>query len=112
MWLFTTHGFLSIVADREDPETGRLLVRARNRKHLKALLPDCEPFQKTPSDYPRRVWAEREQVQKLLTDRVAALSYDNFKNAIPDVEYHDACLDVWEAMWKYQQSKRAWGAGR
>lgn len=105
MWIFTPQGFLSIVADREDPQAGRLLIRARTRKHLRNLLPDCEPFQKRPSDYPWRVWATRQQVAGLVAQQVTNLTYDNFKNAIPDAEYHDACLDVWEAMWRYQQGE-------
>jgi hypothetical protein len=110
--VFTTQDFLSIVADREDPEAGRLLVRARNRKHLKALLLECEPFQKRPSDYPWHVWAERDHVQQLLADQVQALSWDNFKNATPEADCHDACVEVWQAMWQYQQGKRVWEGGK
>ncbi len=44
MWVFTTIGFFSVVAHRDDPHT--LLVRARVREHLDALrrhhLPDLE----------------------------------------------------------------------
>ena len=108
MWIFTTEGFLSVVADRQDPRRGRLLVRARKRKHLTTLLPECPVFQKKPSDYPWRAWATREQVQNLLASQVAALDYDNFKNAIPDEQYHDACTEVWGAMWRYEQEDKPW----
>lgn len=108
MWIFTTDGFLSVVADREDPIGGRLLVRARKRKHLKKLLPDCPVFEKKPSDYPWRAWASRDRVQALLAEQVRTLDYDNFKNAIPDAVYHDACTEVWGAMWRYEQEEKPW----
>lgn len=103
MWIFTPQGFLSIVADRENPREGQLLVRARNREHLELMLPDCEPFRKTPSDYPWRCWANRQVVAELLTRAAENLTYDNFKNAVEDPGYHDALLDVWTAMARYER---------
>ena len=44
MWLYTTIGFFSVVAHRDDP--GTILIRAHAREHLDALrrhhLPDLE----------------------------------------------------------------------
>ena len=47
-------------------------------------------------------------MQNLLASQVAALDYDNFKNAIPDEQYHDACTEVWGAMWRYEQEDKPW----
>ena len=101
MWIFTPGGFLSVVADRDRPQDGQLLVRARNREHLQALLPECGAFSVGGSDYPWRCWATREQVTDLLTQQVSALEYTNFKGAVSDHEYHLALMDVWQAMADY-----------
>lgn len=104
MWVFTPKGFISIVADRTDPQ-GRLLVRARSAKHLTALLPttpDREPFRVPNSDYAWRMWIDRSELAQIIAQEAEGIDYPNFKNAIREDLYHDACLDVWEAMWNYQ----------
>ena len=98
MWLFTNQGFISVVADRENPETGNLLVRSRDRDHLENLFPNAEIFSKTPSDYRWRAWISRDDVSQLMLAQVQNLNYTNFKNSIPDDKYHDACLDVWHVV--------------
>ena len=98
MWLFTSQGFISVVADKDNPETGNLLVRARDRNHLSDLFPNAEIFCKTPSDYKWRAWVLRDEVSSLLQSQIDNLNYTNFKNSIPDNKYHDACLDVWNVM--------------
>ena len=98
MWLFTNQGFISVVADRSDPETGNLLVRARDKKQLQKLFPTAIVFSKQPSDYRWRAWVPRDEVTQLVTDQVNTLNYTNFKDSIRDHKYHDACLDVWEVM--------------
>jgi hypothetical protein len=98
MWIFTNKGFISVVADRGNPETGNLLVRSRDRNHLEELFPQAEIFSKTPSDYKWRAWISRSAVSKLMQSQVDSLNYTNFKNSIEDDKYHDACLDVWEVM--------------
>lgn len=99
MWIFTNNGFISIVADREDPEYGRLLVRSRDRDHLQNLFPNAKIFSKTPSDYRWRAWISRSEVAELLLSTVMSLNYTNFKASIKDDRYHDACLNVWEDMY-------------
>ena len=37
------------------------------------------------------------------------MAYDNFKNSIPDDDYHDVCLDVWRTMWAYGNRNRRGG---
>jgi hypothetical protein len=98
MWIFTNKGFISVVADRGNPETGNLLVRSRDRNHLEELFPQAEIFSKTPSDYKWRAWISRSDVSNLMQSQVDSLNYTNFKNSIEDDKYHDACLDVWEVM--------------
>ncbi|MFN8150301.1 MAG: hypothetical protein U0R24_04125 [Solirubrobacterales bacterium] len=51
MWLFTTQGFYSVVAHRDDPET--LIVRGRTREDIEALreqILDIDPFEDGRAD--------------------------------------------------------------
>ena len=61
MWLFTTIGFFSVVAHRDDPRT--ILIRARVREDLLALrryhLPDLEIVE--GSEYPYEALASRDE---------------------------------------------------
>ena len=106
MWLFTSDGFISVVADRDDLDTGRLLVRARDKSHISNILPDAEIFSKQPSDYQWRAWISRDEFIEVLTKVVSNINYSNFKNSITDDRYHDACLDIWEIMYFTYRSKQ------
>ena len=41
MWLFTSNSFVSVVADRDDTQSSRLLVRARIKGDIDQLFPDA-----------------------------------------------------------------------
>ena len=100
MWLFTSDGFVSIVADKNDPQGDRLLVRSRDKMHITNVFPDAEVFSKQPSDYQWRAWVSRKDVKNAVSKYVDKLNYTNFKNSIVDDKYHDACIDVWDAMYR------------
>ncbi len=107
MWIFTQHGYLSIV-QHFDPKPGaELLVRARCRRHLAACLQQVVSMaeaeamiQHTPEgDYPWRALTSRELVQRLAAGAVEALDYPNFKGRCastwgPD---SDVLHEVWSA---------------
>ena len=85
MWLFTTQGFYSVVADRDDPH--RVLVRARARGDIEALrdqTPDLESIESAGSDYRWRAFVSREDWTKAVAELATAIDYDNFKNAVGD----------------------------
>lgn len=117
MWLFIGDGFVSAVEDRED--SGRLLIRARDRASLELLLdqielagaaegPDGRAVEKlvasdiveTPrADYRYRVAMTKETFAVVVQHYILNhLTYDNFKNHVEQVRgkvYHDILLDVW-----------------
>ena len=99
MWLFTSKGFVSIVADKDDSTHGRLLVRSRDKSHIKELFPEAEVFSKQPSDYQWRAWVYRLDVERAVAKYIDKLNYTNFKDSISDDKYHDACIDVWGTMY-------------
>ncbi len=107
MWLFTTIGFFSVVADRGDPD--RVLVRARSREDIEALrrhLPEIEPFTEPGADYRWRAFVARADWVRAVAELAAEIDYDNFKNAVADRQGRERShlyMEVWQAMLKLQQ---------
>lgn len=101
MWIFTNRGFISAVKSDEQPDT--MIIRARNKAHLTALLPEFEPVTMPGHDYARRVFISTARFGELMTELAASIDYGNFKNSIQDDVYHHACSDVWGVMYEYQQ---------
>ena len=107
MWLFVSGGFLSVVAHRTQSEN--LLVRARHPEHIRAVFSEAEQIHMPGADYPYRTVVSRDAVQTAMVDQIQTMAYDNFKASIDDVEYHDACLDIWRTMWAYGYRQRQEG---
>ena len=61
------------------------------------------------ADYPYRTVVSRDAVQTAMINQIQTMTYDNFKASIDDVEYHDACLDIWRTMWAYGYHHRQEG---
>ncbi|HEY3331970.1 MAG TPA: hypothetical protein VGK19_18200 [Capsulimonadaceae bacterium] len=102
MWIFLSDAFLSVVAHRDKPDC--LLVRARRRGDLEKLIgAETQVDVTEDADYLFRATVSRNVFAKVIADRVKAIDYDNFKSAIKDEAYHDACLDVWATMRELQQ---------
>ena len=88
MWLFTKHGFYSVVLalkqDGQPPNT--LAVRARRRQDLESLRPLAPALGKIVSlrhrDYPFRCFIRREDFSRLLADLGGKIDYENFKDKI------------------------------
>lgn len=103
MWIFLSDSFLSVVADRANPDGPRLLVRARRAGHIENVFPQAKVEQTPNADYAFRAWVPRDDVAKAVAAEVLNLDYSNFKNSIEEPQYHDACLDAWFAMNNYQR---------
>jgi hypothetical protein len=110
MWLFTTEGFISAVAHRDEP--GKLLVRARRGEHLRAIFGDITVECTPEADYRYRAVIPRAQWLAKVLAQAGMIDYDNFKAAIPDAEYHDACTEVWGTLHKLQPGSNPWKRGR
>ncbi|WP_087067416.1 hypothetical protein [Cyanobium sp. NIES-981] len=107
MWLFFSDAFLSIVADKAEPTNDRLLVRARREGHIERVFPEAEVFSVEGADYSFRAWLPRARVAQACLEQVQAIDYVNFKDSISDSDYHDAAMDAWLAMYRYQGSRQA-----
>lgn len=58
------------------------------------------------TDYRFRAKIPREVVAKVLFDRVMTLDASNFKASVKDRQRHNAYMDVWGAMYRYQEQLR------
>lgn len=103
MWLFTKHGFYSVVEDRADPRM--LIVRARVRQDLVRLLRDAGEKKRVrgirstrDADYEYRVWLPRSLVAQIAAGAVRAIDYANFKDAFADKSRKGKLMQVWTVM--------------
>ena len=98
MWIFTSQSFVSIVADKNDPD--RRLVRARCKGDIEELFPEADVIEDASADYRYRAFLSAGDVAKRIADYVEKMDYPNFKNSIPPYKkkYHDACYGVWSIM--------------
>lgn len=114
MWLFTQHGMVSIVRHRDEPEL--LLVRARRRDHLEALLVIAgldeltrDIFRQKWADYEFRLLLPDSQLKRILAAQVVDIDYDNFKarcDRIADRGYASALHQVWHVMYEALAGRR------
>ena len=107
MWLFTTIGFFSVVAHRDDPET--ILIRARVREDLERMrrhhLPDMEIVEGAGTDYAFRALVSRDEWEHVAQQLARGIDYPNFKSAVSERHGADrahAYYDVWRVMHRVQ----------
>jgi len=109
MWLFTTQGFYSAVAHRND--ASKVIVRARVREDLEALrdqIPDLRIFEDEDADYRYRAVVDHEQWVAAVAILAAAIDYDNFKAAVAErqgPERERAYMRVWAEMLGLQEER-------
>ncbi len=100
MWIFLNDAFLSIVDKGGDGTT--LLVRGRKQGDIERVFPNAN-VQETPhNDYRFRARVDRETAAQAIAESIRAITYPNFKGSVPDRERHDAYMNVWEVMYRYQ----------
>jgi transposase len=102
MWIFTTSGFLSIVADERRP--GHALVRAQAREDLDAFCARTgapEPVETPERDYHYRTSVPFAVLAADLAFEAQAIDYPNFKAAVAERQGHDRARlygRVWSVM--------------
>lgn len=112
MWVCLNDSFLSIVAHRDQPDM--LCVRARVRGHIERVFPFADVQETPDGDYLFRAVINRQAVANAIASRAFSITYDNFKNSVPDRKLHDAYLDFWSIMCQLQMvlfGKRGNGGG-
>jgi hypothetical protein len=93
-------GFVSVVAS---PSPDYLLIRARRKEHLIALLPTDYPISTTlDSDYRYRTIIRRNIFAKLMAARIEEINYPNFKNSVKEASLHRLYANFWLDHFNYQ----------
>lgn len=105
MWIFLSDSYLSIV-DKGDPTGETLLVRARRKGDIEAVFPEAEVIEGAGTDYRYRARIDRRVVAEVIADQVSSIRYGNFKDTVDDDARHDAYLDTWRVMMRYQDGGR------
>jgi hypothetical protein len=123
MWIFTKHGFYSVVCARQgDGQHGqpadpnRLMVRARVRKHLEALkgqfsdlLNACEVKEFAGTEYAFRIFVDKPVWNQVLARLNEEIDYDNFKSGVGHFQgkngaaYERSLHEVWSVIHRFQQ---------
>jgi hypothetical protein len=99
MWVFTKHGFVSIIASENNPTS--LMVQSRFPGHIEALFPNAHVTEAPYGIYRFRAAVQKHIVAQTLSDIVEHIDYSAFKNVIPDKQYQDALMDTWTTLNKY-----------
>lgn len=114
MWLFTTHGFFSVVRESTRP-MANVVIRARDDRHLDKLLTHVGQsdlthriIHTTDSDYPYRVIVPKHTwtaISERLSDDI---DYTNFKEKVGrrNQRYSDVLHLVWAMVAAHYQRKR------
>ncbi len=103
MWIHLSDAFLSVVAHRTQPDD--LLVRARVAGDIERVFPDAVVTMTPDADYRFRAVLPRGVVAGALAGSVLTIEYDNFKNSVTEHDRHDACMDVWSVMHRFQTDR-------
>jgi hypothetical protein len=106
MWVFTPHGFISIV-EYQSPKAQpgeELLVRSRDAETLPKLFgPDLVVKLTPKADYRYRIIVSRQEAQRVLLGLLGDINYPNFKRSLPEGSgYKEAAGKCWGVMYDYQ----------
>ena len=102
MWVFTTHGFLSIVQHNAMPD--HFQIKSRVRDPLSELWPDHVIEVINWADYRFRINIKQSEALPALLELMASADYTSFKGACGhDSKYHLALTRIWNIMYSYQR---------
>lgn len=109
MWIFTTLGFFSVVAHRDDQAT--VLVRAPAREDLEALrnrhISGHHTLEWEGSDYRFRLVASRDDWAHVAREFAAGIDYSNFKDAVAERQGTSRARlysPVWQTMFALEEA--------
>ena len=94
MWVFTNHGFFSIVKII-DASPDAFYVRARRKEHLESYFNDKAIIQSENSDYRYRVILTRQELFTFYAALPIDIDYTNFKDSIKDPALQAFASKIW-----------------
>lgn len=106
MWIFSKHGFYSVVQSKKDKT---IMIRSRSLQHLENLKKQmhlsAEILTSEQSDYKYRVVVPHSVWVGIATELANEIDYPNFKNEcekrkkLVGPKYLRALHDIWALMW-------------
>jgi hypothetical protein len=103
VWLFTTKGFVSIVADTADKNF--FWVRSRFAGDIEKLFPNAEVVRTPRRDYLYRAKLPHLEVSNRIAEEVGNISYPNFKDAVPTKKRQEVYQQIWFEMYMAGDSR-------
>ena len=107
MWLFTSKSFLSVVADKDQPDGPKLLVRSRVQGDIEEVFPDAdvteppptkvegfsglERLRRTVGSFPTEVGGFKPDFWKMKHHRAITA----FENGLPEKKLHKRFHGTW-----------------
>lgn len=120
MWLFTQHGFFSVVCGRkqdgsEAVDARVIMIRARDRTHLENLrqrcsISDYEIKEDEGTDYPYRLIVDSYTWEYIMAVLVREIDYGNFKGHVETHRPKKTGIRAWASYVHLLHS--VWGLGR
>jgi hypothetical protein len=113
MWIFTKHGFFSIVKKKYREQDKPYQIRSRALNDLENLIEktslDAEIIETPYADYFFRIIIGDNDLLKIFKVLQEDLDYDNFKSMIAKQDDQKDKLDsyhkIWNVMYNYQNNK-------
>ena len=103
MWVFLSNSMLSIVNKPGDNDV--LTVRARAKGDIERIFPDAKVETNKGTDYAYRARIPRDVVAAAMFDATKDITYANFKGSVKENDRHDAYMDAWHAMMRFQTNR-------
>jgi len=94
MWVFTNHGFFSIVKVI-DASPDAFYIRARRKEHLETYFNDKAIITSDGSDYRYRVILTRKELFNFYAALPVDIDYTNFKDSIKDPVLQVFASKIW-----------------
>ena len=96
---------MSVVADKENPQGDRLLVRSRIAGDIEEVFPNAIVMETSYADYRFHAWLPRSEVTQALSRYVEDLDYTNFKNSVGDKDRIRPLVQVWSIKHEHQKAQ-------
>jgi len=122
MWIFTKHGFFSVVCARvvendvvtNEVDHRKMMIRSRDRNHLENLksefpnyLGNVEIHSDYDTDYAYRIFVNKTQWMYIIESLADDIDYSNFKNEAKkhgaDEGYLNLLAEVWLDGFEFQE---------
>jgi hypothetical protein len=94
MWLFTNHGFFSIVKIL-DSSPDAFFLRARRKEHIEAYFNEKPIITTDNNDYRYRIILTRQELFNFYAALPIDIDYTNFKDSIKDPALQAFASKVW-----------------